>query len=186
MCLDYVSCIATQYIKTRNEDLTTLRSKCDPQFNSAYSSTDRYDDFSAMFEYWAKTGRNVAEVFLFDKDNYKPIMSDAEWGQVAWSYGMALHKECLNQGYCTPCTNQYDNTYYLNVIGFGESEWNFKQVCKKCPGNGKAVDSSGNWGEAIISCNYDVGDTFSDETGSGEFTGQCFYVPDSENPLLWD
>lgn len=92
----------------------------------------------------------------------------------AWSAaGTGYEKRTVATCNCKTCNK---STEYRCARGYYGSSMNGTTGCSRCPASGGAYGTTASAGStAITACYIPSGTSFSDTTGSGTYTGNCYY-----------
>ena len=96
--------------------------------------------------------------------------SDTDWTSHSTGYQKRTIRSCNATN--TLCQQ---TTEYQCAAGYYGSSTNGSTGCTKCPSSGGVAGQSAAGSIAITSCYIPSGNTFSDSTGSGTYTGNCYY-----------
>ena len=94
--------------------------------------------------------------------------SDSSWVSAGAGYEKKTTASCD----CGTCTK---TTSYRCAAGYYGTSTNGSTGCTKCPSSGGVAGLSAAGSKAITSCYIPSGSSFSDSTGSGTYTGNCYY-----------
>lgn len=122
---------------------------------------------------WCKNASITAPTGYVVKANYA--------GTIGTSVSPDIAAECNDDGtYSCTCTISSlqtllcDTGYYgTPTVTYTERYGASFQGCYSCPSSGT---TAGQGATAVTECYIPSGNTFTDETGSGEFTGDCYYT----------
>ena len=95
--------------------------------------------------------------------------SDTSWSSAGTGYEKKVTASCD----CGECTK---TTSYRCAAGYYGTSTNGSTGCNKCPSSGGVAGQSvAGSNTTITSCYIPSGSNFSDSTGSGTYTGNCYY-----------
>ena len=97
-------------------------------------------------------------------------VSDTSWSSYSTGYQKRTARACN-----TLKTLCVETTEYRCAAGYYGTSTNGSTGCTKCPSSGNVAGQSAAGSIAITSCYIPSGNTFSDSTGSGTYTGNCYY-----------
>lgn len=95
--------------------------------------------------------------------------SDTSWSSAGTGYEKKVTRTCD----CDTCV--VTATAYRCAAGYYGSSTNGTSGCTRCPSSGGVYGTCAAGSTAITSCYLPSGTSFSDSTGSGTYTGNCYY-----------
>lgn len=99
--------------------------------------------------------------------------SDTTWSAGNTGYQRRLIRTCDCSGSTATCKSNYE---YRCAVGYYGSSTNGTSGCTRCPASGGIYGTTAAAGSTVItSCYIPSGSSFSDSTGSGTYTGNCYY-----------
>ena len=96
-------------------------------------------------------------------------ISDTTWTNVATGYQRKINRNCSDSTTCT------ETVVYRCATGYYGSSSNGTSGCTRCPSEDGATGTSAAGSTARTSCYIPSGTKFSNNTGSGQWTGNSFY-----------
>ncbi len=148
----------------KNYDKTAAENKCKPGFSS-YPFTSSASEDAVIY----------VQTYLFDKcvvngwDLFNTNLSIAIdiLRNASFIFGLC---ECNKPG------------YYILPRGVTPGRWAIDAECRPCPGGGTTDASS--WPIELQSCYIPAGGTFTDETGSGTYSDNCYANYEDEQDVM--
>lgn len=99
--------------------------------------------------------------------------SDAAYTAAGTGYQKKVNRTCECSSGTAKCT---ETTVYQCAVGYYGRSTNGTSGCTRCPSSGGVYGTTAAAGStAITSCYIPSGSSFSDGTGSGTYTGDCYY-----------
>lgn len=163
MCTEYISCVV-KIVSDGVPDKSILQTECTNKINSLFSTT--LDATTAT--YWTDLGKRVGEAYVYDKNlGIFDEVSGDELKERKFIYLYEVVKYCYEYGFCGCKTdNQYlrpEGDIFDGKIG---------ATCQECPDGGSIC--TGEYPIIITHCCQPAG-SFSDSTGAGAYSSQCYY-----------
>ncbi len=161
-CMEYYGCNASgSYAGVLSA--TEVKARCDEMAANSSFGVNIAETYPSAASDMADLGWRAGESYSFDKSQGNGAMALQEIAMIGY-------RRCLDHGVCIPCPA---STYSQPIGEDNGSQLIFLIYVNECP-NGGLSDENNNY--FIKSC-YMNG-PFSDDTGRGEYTDKCYYVPD--------
>ena len=178
MCTQYISCVSQKVLddvsKMDCSKVVLIDEETYDITNAVSACISSYTDMNQAKDVFGRLGANAA--LDYQKAFCNGVtMSDNDSMNIAY----ALVSWCNNYGFCYCAQGSY-----IQPRGLEPGKWGINSECLQCPDGGR-TDIYNSF--LLDSCYKQQGDTFSDETGSGEFTGKCTaqYSDNEEAENAW-
>lgn len=113
------------------------------------------------------------EIFMGCECVCNNCTSDAAYTAAGTGYQKKVNRTCDCSSGTAKCT---ETTVYQCAVGYYGRSTNGTSGCTRCPSSGGVYGTTAAAGStAITSCYIPSGSSFSDGTGSGTYTGNCYY-----------
>ena len=166
-CLQYMSCNATVYYNGTASDESTAKKACDFAMDYFVQTLDSQE--VGLSNYLSKIGYNVGMSIKFDLE--QGILKE---DTIMFAGGSNMFKYCRERGLC----NRGTDTQYFDLLMALDKNTkliNFDGIMRTCPDGGHSNWENSFAGLTIGSCYIS---TFSDNTGRGEYQGNCYHDTD--------